>query len=104
MSHIAQQWQSYLLMAFSSVAVVTCGWLAGYLFNSYYPLPALVVDMSEFLGYILWGTGMAKPKINHLTNCIPSKTLNRRLQLFCSEVGIFAFVFARTLVPATLAL
>lgn len=96
-NHLAKQWKSYGLMLMSSLLVVGSAWGTGLAFNQYYPLSSVSVDVFELMGYVLWGTGMAKPRISHLVNCAKSKALNRYLQLFCAEVGIFAFVFARTL-------
>ncbi|MBA3238283.1 MAG: hypothetical protein H0T62_08065 [Parachlamydiaceae bacterium] len=98
-SHTAKQWKSYAIMLVASICVVGLAWSSGYALNLLYPLPPISVDILEFSGYVLWGTGMAKPRINHFINCARSKALNRHLQLFCAEVGIFVFVLARTLVP-----
>lgn len=97
--HTAKQWKSYGEMLVTSISVVFLAWGIGYVFNRFFPLPSIAVDLFEFTGYVLWGTGMAKPKINHLINCARSKALNRHLQLFCAQAGIFSFVLARTLVP-----
>lgn len=96
-NHRAQQWRSYALMLMASFGVVVSAWLIGYSLNLYFPLPQATADILELTGYTLWGTGLAKPKINHLTQCVPSKVLNRRLQVCCAEIGIFVFVLARTL-------
>lgn len=98
-SHTAKQWKSYAVMLAASTSIVCLAWGTGYAFNLFYPLPGITVDILEFAGYVLWGTGMAKPRINHLINCARSKALNRHLQLFCAEAGIFSFVLARTLTP-----
>lgn len=92
-----RRWRSYLVMLFVSVFVVSLAWFAGYLFNSYYPLPKTAATLLDGLGYVLWGTGMARPKINHHSDCQHTKILNRRLQIACAQIGIFAFVLANTL-------
>lgn len=94
----AKQWKSYALMLVASILIVFLAWGIGYAFNRFYPLPSIVGDIFEFTGYVLWGTGMAKPRINHIMICARSKALNRYLQLFCAEAGIFSFVLARTLI------
>jgi hypothetical protein len=99
-SHTGKQWKSYAIMLVTSIFVVCFAWGTGSIFNLFYPLPAIATDVLELIGYVLWGTGMAKPKINHLVNCARSKALNRHLQLVCAEVGIFSFVLARTLTEA----
>jgi hypothetical protein len=93
----AKQWRSYAIMLFASLVVVSSAWLTGCAFNLYYPLPKAAASLLEIVGYILWGTGMAKPKINHLIDCHHTKQLNYRLQVICAEVGIFAFVMAGSL-------
>lgn len=92
-----RQWRSYAIMLFASLVVVSAAWLTGYAFNLYYPLPKAAASLLEIVGYVLWGTGMAKPKINHQLDCHHTKQLNYRLQLICAEVGIFAFVMAGSL-------
>jgi hypothetical protein len=84
-------------MLFASVVIVSCAWLSAYAFNVYYPLPKLAANLLDIMGYVLWGTGLAKPRINHLVDCHHTKLLNRRLQIVCAEVGIFAFVMASSL-------
>ncbi len=83
-----------------SIFVVTGAWLIAHTLNTYYPLPAIFASIFEFTGYILWGTGLARPKVDALTHCIPSKIFYRKLQFLCSELGIFVFVLAGTLEPA----
>lgn len=97
----AHQWRSYAIMLFASLGVVSCAWLVGCTFNAYYPLPKLAANFLDLMGYILWGTGLARPRINHLTDCSHTKMLNRRLQIICAQVGIFAFVLATSLVTET---
>jgi hypothetical protein len=80
-----------------SLLIVAGAWFSGYLFNNYYPLPTLCASMLEYSGYILWGTGLARPKINAVTHHIPSKIFYRKLQFLCSQLGIFVFVLAATL-------
>ncbi len=91
------QLKSYAKMLIASIIVVAGAWLSGFLFNSYYPLPAVSSSLLEYSGYILWGTGLARPKVDALTHCIPSKIFYRKLQFLCSELGIFVFVMAATL-------
>ena len=97
-NHTTKQWKSYGVMLFASIFVVGIAWGAGTAFNVLYPLPSFAADLCEYTGYVFWGTGLAKPKINHFVNCSRAKVLNRQLQLFCSIAGIFAFVLARTLI------
>jgi hypothetical protein len=94
------QLKSYGKMLVISLFVVSGAWLAAYSFNTYYPLPAIAASILEYSGYILWGTGLARPKVDALTHCIPSKIFYRKLQFLCSELGIFAFVFASSLETA----
>lgn len=96
-NYTSRQWRSYGVMLLTNIIVVGFAFGIGQAFNLFYPLPGFAVDIFEFTGYVLWGTGMAKPRISHFVNCSQSKALNRHLQLFCAEVGIFSFVLARTL-------
>lgn len=93
----ALQLQSYGKMLLLSLIVVAGAWYTGYMLNNYYPLPVISASILEYSGYILWGTGLAKPKVDALTHCIPSKIFYRKLQFVCSELGIFVFVLAGTL-------
>ena len=93
-----RRWRSYIVMLFASVMVVSLAIVTGYFFNSYYPLPKAAAGVLDGLGYVLWGTGMARPKINHHSDCHHTKLLNRRLQIACAQTGIFAFVMANSLV------
>lgn len=95
----ALQLKSYAQMLVLSLLVVLSAILIGLFLNSLLPLPALLIDLLEFTGYILWGTGLARPKVDIVHHCIPSKMFYRRLQLLSSQFGIFAFVLARTLIP-----
>lgn len=93
------QFGSYAKMAFASALVVFCAWFIGYLFNKHYPLTKFWVDILEYTGYVLWGTALAELKIIDEAQTIESEQLYRKLQIFCSEVGIFVFVLSRSIVP-----
>ena len=93
------QYESYAKMTIASALVVFCAWFIGYLFNTHYPLSKIWVDILEYIGYVLWGTALAELKIADGAKTLESEELYRKLQIFCSEMGIFVFVMSRSIIP-----
>lgn len=91
------QLESYIKLTVASAIVVFCAWFIGYMFNTYYPLSKIWVDILESIGYVLWGTALAELKVDVIGKTMASEILQRRLQIFCSEMGIFVFFLSRTL-------
>jgi hypothetical protein len=91
------QLKSYGQMLIISLVVVISAVMVAVCFNRLFPLSEIFVDIFEFSGYILWGTGLARPKVDFIHHCIPSKLFYHKLQLLCSQLGIFVFVLARSL-------
>jgi hypothetical protein len=95
------QWKSYATMFVVSILVVGCALYVAHCFNKYFPLTKLWVSIFECAGYVFWGTALADPKVVTWSKCTPPEVLYRRLQIFCSEMGIFVFVLAQALVVPT---
>lgn len=82
-----------------SVLVVLTAWYVGHLFNRFYPLTQFWVSMLDYAGYVFWGTALAESKVHSWTENTPPEILYKRLQMLCSEAGIFVFVLAQAIEP-----
>jgi hypothetical protein len=92
---------SYIKMFFLSAIVIMSAWFIACCFNKNLPLSISWINSFEYLGYICWGTALAESKVDSWSKCTPPEKLYRKLQIFCSEIGIFFFVLAKTLESAS---
>jgi hypothetical protein len=94
---------SYTRMFFLGVGIVLLALVAARILNRFYPLSSYSIRVFEYLGYIGWCATLGmRMDIQTWNGKSFPEWLNDWLAKILSIIGIFSFVLARELIPASI--